>query len=97
MLIISGSAEFIGKASQFEQGNIHAFTMFCSNEDLDSQLKDIEQFFNDRDWDQIIIEDAGLISDESMLENDVLKQAYNKANSEKLSVVIQNMPVSNAA
>lgn len=97
MLIISGSAEFTGEADKFVKGDLHTFTMFCLNENLDDQLEDIEIFFNERDWDQIVIEEAGLIDNENVLENDILKQAYNKANVEKLSVVIQNTPISNAA
>lgn len=97
MLIISGSAEFIGETDSFVKGNLHVFTMFCANEDLDDQLKEIENFFNDRNWDQILIEEAGLIDDDATLENDTLKQAYNKAHIEQLSVVIQNTPISKAA
>ena len=97
MLIISGTAEFTGDTDKFVNGNLHPFTMFCTNEDLDDQLKDIEIFLNKRDWDHILIEEAGLIDDEATLENDILKQAYNKAHVEKLSVIIQNTPISNAA
>ncbi|XPF95710.1 hypothetical protein ACM9HF_06755 [Colwellia sp. RE-S-Sl-9] len=97
MLIISGTAEFMGETNKFVKGDLHAFTMFCTNEVLDDQLIDIENFFNERDWDQITIEEAGLINDDSMLDNDTLKQAYQKASEESLSVVIQNTPISNAA
>jgi len=103
MLIIGGTAEFIGETDKFTKGNLHAFTMFCSNEDLDSQLKEIEIFFNERLWDEIRIEEAELVDEESLsgdselLNNDILKLAYSKANVEGLSVVMQNTPMSNAA
>ena len=103
MLIIGGTAEFIGNTDKFKKGNLHGFTMFCSNEDLDSQLKVIEIFFNGLSWDEIKIEEAELIDKQALmgnselLNNDVLKQAYNKACDEGLSVVMQNTPMSNAA
>lgn len=97
MLIIAGTAEFIGETDKFTKGNLHAFTMFCSNEDLDSQLKEIETFFNDRHWDEIRIEEAELLEGNEVLANDILKLAYNKASEEGLSVVMQNSPMSDAA
>jgi len=97
MLIIGGSAEFIGETDKFTKGNSHAFTMFCSNEDLDNQLQEIEAFFNQRDWDKINIDEAELIENSEALNNDIFIQAFNKANDEGLSVVIQNTPMSDAA
>lgn len=97
MLIISGSAEFIGDTNKFIKGNSHAFTMFCSNENLDEELKSIERYFNDLHWDKIIIEDSGIIEGDSKLANDTLKQAFNNAISDKLSVVIQNNPLTPSA
>ncbi|WP_426357932.1 hypothetical protein ACPUVO_15995 [Pseudocolwellia sp. HL-MZ19] len=97
MLIISGSAEFIGKTNMFVKGDLHAFTMFCSNENLQEQLKEIEVFFNQLDWDEIVIEKEGIIENTASLENDTLKQAFDKASQDKLSVVIQNTPLSVAA
>ncbi len=97
MLIISGSAEYIGETNQFVKGNLHAFTMFCSNENLQEQLKDIEAFFNQLDWDEIIIQEEGIIEDTASLENDTLKQAFEKASQDKLSVVIQNTSLSAVA
>jgi len=97
MLIIAGSAEFVGETDKFTKGNSHAFTMFCSNEDMDSQLKEIEAFFNQRNWDEISIDEAELINNSEVLNNDILKQAFDKANLEGLSVVIQNSPMSDAA
>lgn len=97
MLIISGSAEFIGETNQFTKGDSHAFTMFCSNENLDDQLPDIERFFNHLNWDQILIEEAGIVDNDEALNNSTLKQAFNKANKEHLSVVMQNSPLTNAA
>lgn len=97
MLIISGSAEFIGETGKFVKGDLHAFTMFCSNENLDDQLKEIETFFNNLNWDEIIIEQTGLITDSVLLENDTLKMAYDKACEDQYSVVMQNTPITQAA
>jgi len=93
MLIISGSAEFIGDTNKFTQGDSHAFTMFCSNENLNDELQNIEEYFNGLNWDKIIIEESGIIEDDSKLENNTLKQAFNNAVRDKLSVVIRNEPI----
>jgi len=95
MLIISGTAEFVGTSGKFTKGDQHEFTMFCANENLDEQLKEIEAFFNDRDWDEIVIQENGVIADETLLENDTLKQAYQKASTEKFSLIVKNISVSN--
>ena len=103
MLIIGGTAEFIGETDKFKKGDVHSFTMFCLNEDLDSQLKEIETFFNDSHWDEIRIEKTELVdnklldSESELLSNDKLKLAYKKANTDGLSIIMKNAPIHSEA
>lgn len=97
MLIISGTAEYTGEGSQFVKGDTHAFTMFCKGEELNDQLSNIENYFNGQHWDEIVIEESGLIENDVTLANDKLKQAFSNAIRDGLSVVIQNEPITKAA
>lgn len=99
MLIIAGTAEFIGETNKFKKGDVHSFTMFCLNEDLDSQLNEIEAFFNNSDWDEIRIEQTELVDnnlldgDSDLLNNDTLKLAYKNASIDGLSMIMKNDPI----
>lgn len=93
MLIISGTAKYTGEEEKFLKGNEHAFTMFCNSDQLDDQLVNIEKFFNDFHWDDIIIEENGIIDNDATLGNDTLKQAFSNALRDNFSIVIQNEPL----
>ena len=103
MLIIGGTAEFIGETDKFTKGDLHSFAMFCSNEDLDSQLKEIEAFFNNSHWDEIRIEQTEIVDnklldgDSELLNNDTLKLAYKNASNDGLSMIMKNEPIQSEA
>jgi hypothetical protein len=69
--------------------------MFVKNDDLNSQLADIEKYLVDRGWDNIEITDNGLIENIEGINHAVLIEAFKKAQSEGLSVVVNNSAIDN--
>ncbi len=90
MLILNGSAECVSESNEQKLGNRYAFTMFSSNDNLDDQLADIEQYLVSRGWDNIEITENGLIDNIEGIQHSVLIDAFKKAQSEGFSVVINN-------
>jgi hypothetical protein len=99
MLIISGSAQHTLDNSTlnnriFKKGDLHTFTLFSNNEDLESSLSSIESYLNKLGWDDITIEETQLIQDSAEFDHAVLKEGFEKANKEGFAVVINNDAVS---
>ena len=90
MLILNGNAEYMLTNNNHVKGNRHGFNMFVKNDDLNSQLADIEKYLVDRGWDNIEITDNGLIENIEGINHAVLIEAFKKAQSEGLSVVVNN-------
>jgi hypothetical protein len=90
MLILNGSAEFMLTDGEQIKGNRHGFNMFVKSDDLNTQLVDIEKYLVDRGWDNIEITDNGLIENIEDINHSVLIEAFKKAQTEGLSVVVNN-------
>ncbi|WP_085298122.1 hypothetical protein [Cognaticolwellia mytili] len=90
MLILNGSAECIAESNEQTLGNRYAFNMFSSNDNLDEQLAEIEQYLVSRGWDNIEITENGLIDNIEGIQHATLISAFKKAQSEGFSVVINN-------
>jgi len=95
MLILNGSAEYMLTEGEQVKGNRHGFNMFVKHDDLNKQLADIEKYLVDRGWDNIEITDNGLIENIEGINHAVLIEAFKKAQSEGLSVVINNNAMDN--
>tara|TARA_R110002050_G_scaffold276248_3_gene421440 strand:+ start:247 stop:537 length:291 start_codon:yes stop_codon:yes gene_type:complete len=95
MLILNGSAEYMLTEGEQVKGNRHGFNMFVKHDDLNEQLADIEKYLVDRGWDNIEITDNGLIENIEGINHAVLIEAFKKAQSEGLSVVINNKAMDN--
>lgn len=93
MLTISGSAQFTVENGKFSCGDKHLFTLFSVEENFEDNLGNIENFLNNLGWDDIFIEQTELVNDSNAIEHSILKQAYEKAEIEGLSVVINNSPL----
>ena len=93
MLILNGTAEYMSTNGTPVKGDRHSFNMFVKSDDLDSQLSEIEDYLIKRDWDNIEITDNGLIENIEGISHSVLIEAFKKAQSEGLSVVINNLPI----
>jgi len=96
MLILNGSAEYMIINSEHKQGDRHAFNMFVKSDDLNAQLADIEKYLVDRGWDNIEITENGLVENIEGINHAVLIEAFKKAQSEGLSVVINNNAIKNS-
>jgi hypothetical protein len=90
MLILNGSAEYMLTSGAPKKGNRHGFNMFVKSDDFNAQLANIEKYLVDRGWDNIEITDNGLIENIEGINHAVLIEAFKKAQSEGLSVVINN-------
>ncbi len=90
MLIVNGSAECMSTSADQVQGNRHGFNMFVKSDNLDDQLSIIEKHLIARGWDNIEITDNGLIENIEGINHSVLIEAFKKAQSEGLSVVVNN-------
>ena len=97
MLIISGTAEFITENEKFTKGDRHIITLFSTDENLEGNLDNIENLPNNLGWDEILIEETELLSDDSVIEHSILQQAYDKAEVQGLSLVAYNEPLACAA
>jgi len=95
MLILNGSAEFMLTSGEQIKGNRHGFNMFVKSDDLNTQLVDIEKYLVDRGWDNIEITDNGLIENIEDINHSVLIEAFKKAQTEGLSVVVNNNSITN--
>ncbi len=95
MLILNGSAQYMLTEGEQVKGNRHGFNMFVKHDDLNEQLADIEKYLVDRGWDNIEITDNGLIENIEGINHAVLIEALKKAQSEGLSVVINNKAMDN--
>ncbi len=94
MLIVSGSAEFKLESGQYNQGDRHLISIFSVNEDFEGMLPEIESFLNNLGWDDIVIDENETITDRDQVDHDVLVGAFDKAVSEKISLVVNNAPIS---
>ena len=92
MLILNGTAEYMSTTGDKVKGDRHGFNMFVKSDDLDSQLTDIENYLIDKGWDNIEITDNGLIENIEGISHSVLIAAFKKAQSDGLSVVVNNKP-----
>ena len=90
MLILNGSAEYMLTNNEHVQGNRYGFNIFVKKDDLNSQLADIEKYLVDRGWDNIEITENGLIENIEGINHAILIEAFKKAQSEGLSVVVNN-------
>ena len=90
MLIINGSAEFMSTQGEHTQGDRHTFNMFVKNDNLNDELKNIENYLVARGWDNIEITDNGLVENIEGIQHEVLIAAFKKAQDEGLAVVVHN-------
>ena len=95
MLILNGSAEYMLTSGEQIKGNRHGFNMFVKHDELNTQLADIEKYLVDRGWDNIEITDNGLIENIEDINHSVLIEAFKKAQTEGLSVVVNNNAMEN--
>lgn len=94
MLIINGTAELMHNSDNFNKGDRHEFNMFSVNMPLEDQLNQIEEYLVTRGWDNIEVNDNGIIEDPKDINHAVLQAAYEKAKSEGFAVTINNQPLS---
>jgi hypothetical protein len=95
MLIISGSAQHTSDNSTiYKKGDLHTFTLFSKDEDLEGNLSAIESYLNNLGWDDIAIEETQLIQDSAEFDHAVLKEGFEKAKTEIFAVVINNEAIS---
>lgn len=95
MLILNGSAEYMLTNGEQTKGNRHGFNMFVKNDDLNTQLVDIEKYLVNKGWDNIEITENGLIENIEDINHSVLIEAFKKAQTEGLSVVVNNKAMEN--
>lgn len=93
MLIINGSAEFMLDNGEKVKGSRYGINMFSNNNNLDEQLKGIENHLMARGWDNIEITDNGFIENIEDIEHDILMAAFKMAEKEGFSVVVNNIPL----
>lgn len=93
MLLLSGVAESMLDKEDIIKGQVYGFNLFCNNEELDEQLDNIEQFFNDKGWDNIVIEQQAIIETNTDISNEVLLDAYKLAKVEGISGVVNKSPI----
>lgn len=90
MLIIHGTAEAIKNGENVTKGQRYQFNLLSSNLNFEEQLGDIEHYFNSKGWDNIEIEESGLIDNKDNIEHKVLKEAYELAQKQGLAALINN-------
>lgn len=93
MLIINGTAELMNNSNSFNKGDRHEFNMFSVNMPLEEQLTQIEDYLVARGWDNIEVNENGIIDDPSKIGHAVLQAAYEKAKTEGFAVTINNQPL----
>jgi len=93
MLIINGTAELMTENDSFNKGDRHEFNMFSLNMPLEDQLTQIEEYLVTRGWDNIEVNNNGIVEDPSDIQHAVLAAAYEKAKSEGFAVTINNQPL----
>lgn len=93
MLIINGTAELMTENDSFNKGDRHEFNMFSLNMPLEDQLTQIEEYLVTRGWDNIEVNNNGIVEDPNDIQHAVLAAAYEKAKSEGFAVTINNQPL----
>ncbi len=93
MLIINGTAELMKENENFNKGDRHEFNMFSLNMPLEDQLSQIEEYLVTRGWDNIEVNNNGIVEDPSAIQHAVLAAAYEKAKDEGFAVTINNQPL----
>lgn len=93
MLVISGIAESMKDKAPIIQGQKYNFNLFSTNESLDDQLALIEQYFVDKGWNNISIDQQEFIDDDTSFEHEILQNAFNLAKTDGLTGVINNTPI----
>ena len=93
MLIINGTAELMKESPSLIKGNRYEFNMFSLNMPLEEQLTQIEAYLVSRGWDNIEVNNNGIVEDPNNIHHSVLREAYDKAKNEKFSVTINNQPL----
>ena len=94
MLVLSGIAESMrDRNDNIVKGSTYEFNLFCQNESLDEQLNSIEEYMNKKGWDNIVINQQELINDISQINHEVLLDAYQVAEVEGISGVVNKTPI----
>ena len=93
MLIISGTAECVVEHNHYKKDERHILTMFSTDESLENNLDAIESNLNELGWDKIVIEEVETVSDNELLDHQVLKDGFDKAEKLGLSFVVNNEPL----
>ena len=88
MLIITGTAENMSDNNDWVKGDRYEFNLFSSDENFDDRLDVFDKFLMSKGWDNIEVENTGIIADSADIEHDILKQAFDKASQEGLAVVV---------
>lgn len=93
MLVLGGVAESMENSQSFNKGEKHEYILFCKDHNLADQLENIETYFNDKGWDNIVINREELIDDDSGIEHETLANAYKLADENGLSAAAISQPL----
>jgi hypothetical protein len=93
MLIINGTAELVKENQSFNKGDRHEFNMFSLNMPLEDQISQIEEYLVSRGWDNIEVNNNGIVENPNDIQHAILQAAYEKAKVEGFAVTINNQPL----
>jgi len=98
MLVVSGIAEAVKEDNEKNvvKGQCYGFNLFLKNEELDSQLEEIESYMMARGWDNIVIQEQEFLDDTSVIEHSVMQEAISKAQQDGLCGVFNHTPLEEA-
>ena len=94
MLIINGTAELMSDSESYKKGARHEFNMFSLHMPLEDQLSKIEQYLVTRGWDNIEVNNNGIVENPDDIKHAVLQVAYEKAKVDGFAVTLNNEPLS---
>ena len=93
MLVLNGTAEYTSDDGEKIKGRRYAFNMFSLLEDIDEAIEEIACFLGDLDWNEIDVKKTKLISNDSVIEDETLRKAFDYALENKFAVVTYGKPV----
>ena len=94
VLAFNGTAEYTENDSdEFESGKRYAFLMFSTDENLSEVIEDVANFLGDLGWNQIDIRRTKDVSNETELEDGVVKEAFDFAKENRFAVILYPEPV----
>jgi len=93
MLVLNGTAEYTADDGERIKGRRYAFNMFSVLEDVGEAIEEIASFLGDLNWNEIDIKKTKLISNDSEIEDETLRDAFDYALENKFAVVTYSSPV----